>query len=448
MKSALTTLAALGILAALPVAANAHFIWATVENHQARFALLENVSESPDARFERYVSKLAPSCGGRPISDATLKDGARYVSLPNGQSVVVADSVVGAKEREGVPYLLVYHAKGADSLAAAGTAAKDADEILARRDGKSLVVTVLQNDKAAVKSDVYVKWPGDEEESPVTTDSKGEVRLPWPEKVRIAGFVGVRAMVPEAKSGELDGKKYTVIHNWTTLTFPIDGPKPDLAAWNLLKEAHDSRQTFGATFPGLTADVYLNDNGVERTGKLSYTKLDGVELTLDGAATPTEKKWTEGIFANLLGHRRGGDFTQGDGANPITFAEDDRSPIGRKVVLHDGFQSEYRVKDHTVTEVTRTMDNTRFTITMLEFDKEDGKFLPRHFAVTYFDAKTGAIQKVEDYTDRHEKVDGIWMPVSRRVIEAKDGKFTTRIVELRNAHLTPATGSSVAQANR
>ena len=74
------------------------------------------------------------------------------------------------------------------------------------------------------QSDVWVEWPGVTEPITLKTDSKGEARVPWRVVTeRNAEFIGIRAMVSETKSGEADGKRYTSIHRWATLTFPADG---------------------------------------------------------------------------------------------------------------------------------------------------------------------------------------------------------------------------------
>lgn len=235
LSSALATLAALGAVALLQTAAQAHYIWASVEKGQVRFALLEDVNEAPDAKFDKYVLGLAPHCGATRLTVSAPKDGASYATLPPGESVVLVDSIVRAKEREGgpggsAPYLLIYHAKGAASLAAAGTDAKAPVELLARRDGKELVVSVLLADQPApADCAVTVLWPGSVSPTLLTTDAKGEARVVWPTLTR-GGLFGIRAMVPEAKSGEQAGKKYDSIHHWATLTFPVEAPKAKTVA--------------------------------------------------------------------------------------------------------------------------------------------------------------------------------------------------------------------------
>jgi hypothetical protein len=209
----------------------------------------------------------------------------------------------------------------------------------------------------------------------------------------------------------------------------------DPAAHDLLKAAHDSRATFAGAFAGIDADVTFDDNGTVYKGKAVYNTKGDTTLTAPDLKGD-DAEWLDDQVGSLFGHRRGGDFDKGDGANPISFGPDDHSPLGRMVVLHDGLNSSYRVQDKQVTEVTRTMGDERFTITVLETTRtESGKYLPRQFMVTYFDAKTGAIKRAQAFTDAYAKTDGIWTPLSRRVITAENGGFTTRTLTFSNIHV-------------
>jgi len=211
--------------------------------------------------------------------------------------------------------------------------------------------------------------------------------------------------------------------------------KADPAAHDLLKAAHDSRATFAGSFSGITADVTFDDNGTEHKGKVVYSTHDDATITVPDL-NKEQGDWLEDQVGSVYGHRRGGDFDKGEGKNPITFGPDDHSPIGRQVVLHDGLESSYRIRDKQVVEVTRTMGGQRFTITVLETTLTDeGKYLPRQFMVTYFNAKTGAIQQVDAFSDTYAKVDGCWLPTSRRVITAEDGGFKSRQITFANIHV-------------
>lgn len=208
--------------------------------------------------------------------------------------------------------------------------------------------------------------------------------------------------------------------------------KADPAAWNLLKSAHGRRESFPVNVTGANAELVFNDNGKILNGKLTYTVEKGTEIVLDGIDEET-REWITGHINNILAHRRGGEFIKGDGKNPITYAADDNSPIGRRIELNDRMKSSYRIHDNRVVEVDRTMGNDHFVVNVIDVNfTEGGKFLPKHYIVNYFDNKTGAMTKSDTYSDGYAKVKNIWFPVSRKVIHAENNKITMRTLEFKN----------------
>lgn len=269
MKLFPSAVAAAAALITFHSTAYAHFIWATVQKSQVRFALLEDVNASPSAQFEKYVTGLAPRSAGKPLALGLPKDGARFAPLAPGQSVVVVDSVVGAKEREGESYLLVYHAKGAVSLEVASTEAKAPAEIIAKRDGNDLLVTVKQGGWPVPANEVWVQWPGGSTPVSSTTDVAGQARVPWPQTPR-GGFVGVRAMVTEKRSGGYAGARYTTVRHWATLTFPVDGPKVSGAAASS-ETTPDSEKPFTQ----ILRASFANNHEVVGNAAFNKTLFDG-----------------------------------------------------------------------------------------------------------------------------------------------------------------------------
>ncbi|QQS45946.1 MAG: DUF3386 family protein [Acidobacteriota bacterium] len=227
-----------------------------------------------------------------------------------------------------------------------------------------------------------------------------------------------------------------------TTGFAQEIPKgADPQAWNLLKEAGRSREVFPEGFTGCAAEIIVNDNGRIARGKLDYDTDGGATLSIDGLSEDT-LMWAREQANSVLTHRRGGDFSKGDGRHPITFDASEQNignPIGRRVVLNDKLKSSYRIRDNQVVEVDRTMGSDHFVITVLDTTPtSDGRFLPRHFIVNYFDAQTGALKRSESFTDRYQKIGGIWLPASRRVVFAENGTITTRIIEFHNPRLKTA----------
>jgi hypothetical protein len=200
-----------------PIAARAHFIWATIENGQVRFALLENPNEKPDVRFESYVARMTTA-----LALDAPRDGARTANLASAQKSARAETTVGVKERNGVSYLLRYRARAAADLASAGLPTKGAaTDVTVTQDGATMVITALQDGWPCPETEVTLHWPGGE--ASATTNLAGTARLPWP-KLEQSGFVGVRAKIIEGVPGESEGKKFAETHHWTTLSFPVSVP--------------------------------------------------------------------------------------------------------------------------------------------------------------------------------------------------------------------------------
>lgn len=445
--------ALLGVLS-LGVAspAAAHFLWAetkTAPRPSLRLTFTEAAGEQTLATLlPRIQVARARTADGKPL---TLKpgDGALRTDLPAGAVLVGVEQTWGVIERDGQTFLLQYYAKAAADPAAAAKAANLHVELFARRDGADWHVSVKHGPRPERDAELTIHRPGATEPLTLQTDERGEARFPATGE----GLCAIRARVIETENGEFEGKAYAQKRYYSTLTFPVSGPlagqpvrqaagtrpaKADPRAYALLKAAHNSRQTMPPGFRGFTADVILDDDGTLTRGKMGYVPGDGVELTIAGADEKAEH-WLRGALSNAIGHRRGGDFARGDGRHPITFtSSEDRSPLGRQVSLNDGLNSSYRVRDNKVTEVTRTMGDQRFIITVLETRPADaGKYLPRHFTVTYFDPETGSISQTQSFSDEYARIQGVWLPVSRRVITAADGKISSRRFELRNIRVTP-----------
>jgi hypothetical protein len=216
---------------------------------------------------------------------------------------------------------------------------------------------------------------------------------------------------------------------------PPQPQKADPAAWNMLKSARETSQTLPENFGGVTADVVLNDNGKVTKGSINYEAGKSVELKFEGLDEDA-KGWLNEQTMSIIAHRRGGDFSKGDGRHPITFAENDNSPAGRRISINDPMKSHYRVRNNQVVEVDRTMGADHFIITVLETTRTpDGKNLPRHFTVAYFDAKSGAVKRSETFTDEYKLIDGVWFPASRRLFRAENGKVITRVIEFHNPRI-------------
>ena len=203
-------------------------------------------------------------------------------------------------------------------------------------------------------------------------------------------------------------------------------------AWLLLKAAHDARQVMPVDFNGFDADLIFTEDDTKYSGKVTYRKNTGTKIEITHLkGEPLD--WLQDKLASFIGHRRGDNFSDGDGKNPITFGADDKSPYGRLVELHDRLNSRYRIKDNKVREVTRTTPESTFTISVMEtMEADPGKYLSKHFIVSYRNLIDKSLEQVDGFRDGYDKVDGVWLPQKRIVLTVtKDQESPrTRIIEL------------------
>lgn len=440
----------LGLLVALAAhPAHAHFLWGEVSNDtpaQARLSFAEGPGELSEGNLvEKIANASAWNEGGKTLSFST-KGAVRSAPLA-GSHVFGSSQVYGVldktEEGRGV-FKLLYFAKAADSLEGASSRVKLPFEFFARRNGENEVVASLQRDgKPVAQTTINIYEPDQPKPRTLTSDAQGEIHF----DAKTPGLYGLRAAWVDETPGELDGKKYPMVRNYTTLAFPIGtastirtqavaattpvtNAKADPVAYKLLEDAHNNRQVMPANFAGFSADLVLYDSGATKTGTVVYRRQGETDIKVDGLSKD-DSAWLEDKVLNLIGHRRGGSFAEGDGRWPLTLMPDDGNSFGRLIKLNDKLGSEYRVKDGKVTEVTRVMGGSRFTISVVEtLEAEPGKYLANHFMVAYRDAKTGALQQVEGYRDSYAKMDSVWVPQSRTVIDLSD-QTTPRIRTIR-----------------
>jgi hypothetical protein len=251
------------------------------------------------------------------------------------------------------------------------------------------------------------------------------------------GAYGVRAKHVEAKEGEFDGKKYKEVRHYSTLVFQGQAAKKAAAdtpeeakenpdATKLLKEARAARAQW-KNFPGFTADVAVNFDGVVQRGTVQVSATGEVQFQkLDKAA----ETWARRNLANTVSHRLDNSASKD---TPCAFLDKNADhPLGQAIrVLNDELHSSYRIKDKQLLEVNRAMEGRRFTISVLENRlNEDGKYLSVAFVVNFWNLETGELARSEANHQTWKRIGAFDLPVTTTVVaafkpEAKAGKGTT-----------------------
>ncbi|MCS7079789.1 MAG: DUF3386 domain-containing protein [Chloracidobacterium sp.] len=206
----------------------------------------------------------------------------------------------------------------------------------------------------------------------------------------------------------------------------------------LLQDARARRATFpDERFHGFTATVVFDENARTFSGCLTFKNAREIIFELPGVS-PESIQWLQDVLAMNIAHRlerTGGMPVPTD--YPVRIVPGEENALGVKLVFDgDPMASSYRIRDGVITEVSRRMHGSRFTITTLEVvTTADGRNLPKHYVVTYFDPETGRLARVAQYTELYEQVGEMYLPSYIRVIETDDEKTTVRALVLRDLKL-------------
>jgi hypothetical protein len=406
-------------LAVIARPAMAHFLWLQTDNESkpakvqlwfsettvpGEATILDKVSQTkvwiPQADGSQQAIKLEKQVNG--------DVGGWTAAIAEEPSAIEATCDYGVITR-GETFLLQYHArhlgaKGFDAAAKSPAGKPLPLDVATRRDGNALVFEVRFEGKPAADAQFIAITPNNEERE-LKVNADGIARL----EDAAPGDYAVRAREELKTSGERDGKKYDLVRHYTTVTFRLPGnaaaqasaPKshtvpvattatPETSgptAAELLQKAREARAVW-ENFPGFKADVEARIDGKVEHGTIS---VDNEGTTAVSFNDEKIKSWAEQQAGSLVQHR----LPSGFGEEKPEYADEDTNhPLGRLVKIGDaGFGSVYRIRDNQVTEVNRSAGPMKFTISVLESEKNsDGKYLPRVFSITNWDGKSGDIK--------------------------------------------------------
>ena len=209
----------------------------------------------------------------------------------------------------------------------------------------------------------------------------------------------------------------------------------DPAAHDLMRAAHDGSYRYPSDFGGFEAKLTYTGPEGEALGAVKVTKARSVEITI--LTTETGRGWLRRELGSMVGHRWHLPYEEADGANALALGDDGDDPLGVTVdVQQDRHDSSYRLLAGEISQVNRAMGKIRFSIQIQSRDEApDGRSLPAHFTVFYWDTENGRLARSDVYHDVYEPVDGVPLPISRQIISAADNGITTRRMDLSNHRL-------------
>ncbi|QEH37367.1 N-acetylneuraminate epimerase [Aquisphaera giovannonii] len=232
---AATTLAGiLGFFLLSPAVAHAHFLWLKAGHEGGKPAVRAFLSETPepdDPALLRVIEGAKVTAAGKPLSWTRQAD-AYLVGLGGASPGCVDGSVdLGLKSRNGTSFLLLYTARA--QFVASPAAEPEADPAglrlrLVAREGKAPAVLVLLHGKPQPGVGLKSLVGNDTAES--KSDEHGLAELPDV----ASGKAGLLAKFVESAPGERDGRRYSEVRHYATLTVApagaeaasVTGPTP------------------------------------------------------------------------------------------------------------------------------------------------------------------------------------------------------------------------------
>ncbi len=186
--------------------------------------------------------------------------------------------------------------------------------------------------------------------------------------------------------------------------------KPSASAAQVLRSARANRAVW-EHFPGFTADITVTIDDKQEKGAITVKKDGSISTTLKNDKL---RDWVDEQIGSVVDHRLP---SEPDSETPRFADEDTPHPLGRLIQIGDPkYESSYRIRDNLITEVNRRDGDQKFTITVLEIDRNpEGKYLPRTFNATFWDAKSGAVTGNSTFLNTWQRVGAFDLP--KRVVE-------------------------------
>jgi hypothetical protein len=152
--------------------------------------------------------------------------------------------------------------------------------------------------------------------------------------------------------------------------------------------------------------------------------------TLEGADGRLRRE-----ISSIAGHRWHLPYEEADGRHRLELDAGEH-PLGRLVRVEDGMRSSYRIQGGLISQINREMGGLRFSINIQErVFTGDGRTLPVHSCVVYWDADEDRLLRTELYRDGYLPVGGVHLPLSRRIIIAEGSGITTCLILFRDHRL-------------
>lgn len=196
----------------------------------------------------------------------------------------------------------------------------------------------------------------------------------------------------------------------------------EVYAGRLLQQAREHIYFWPVDFGGFRCQLTVTGEGGPWTATLVAPSSRAFRLQ-EVHGCPELTRWAHYQVGEILGHRehpRNSRMASKSGVN----LGDDHPIYGQRLdFAGDKMASYYRVRDHKITQISRTYAGQSFVICIDRHLELDGYFVASNYSAFYSDPD-GSLVKVETYQDDYvptAQPNGVWLPALRRftVVQGK-----------------------------
>ncbi|OLP17222.1 hypothetical protein BST81_17930 [Leptolyngbya sp. 'hensonii'] len=188
-------------------------------------------------------------------------------------------------------------------------------------------------------------------------------------------------------------------------------------AREIFQAAYENRYTWDTNFPGFSADVHLKQDDQVFTGKVRVTGDLKVEV-LD-VADDRAKEEIKQLVESVVTHRVRRSFEQAHGKNTFSLGQTDKTGAVEILVQGDAMGSNYKVRNREISQVSRVMGPTAFTIDhKATLDTGEGYVSIRYDAV-FRSSQTDELLAEKKFEDTYEKIGNYYL-ITHQVVQTSE----------------------------
>lgn len=208
-------------------------------------------------------------------------------------------------------------------------------------------------------------------------------------------------------------------------------------ARDLFQSAYENRYTWDDQFPGMTAEIDVEQGNEIYSGSIQINRDLTIEVS--GIDNETVKKSVETQLKDIITHRKRSSFEDTHGKNSFTLGETDDTGAVEIKVSGAAMGSEYKLRDRTICYVKRVVGQMTFYIDTHETLDTGNGYLPTRYDAVFRKTETGELIQQVQFEDRYQRVGDYFMLTHQTLrTERPEEKVTTQFTYSKIKLLEPS----------